>query len=108
MLTFLCSAYFLGYFSYAVSSDYKNFLKGKRTLPMTSECIRILTLAKEINPNGEYVFMPYGKIMLTNTFNKYLKKYCQALHQVIISKKIKETLYLSTFPLLLTRGADRI
>lgn len=55
-----------------------NTSRGKRTLPMTSECIRILTLAKEINPDGEYVFMPYGKIMLTNTFNKYLKKYCHA------------------------------
>jgi hypothetical protein len=50
-----------------------NTSRGKRTLPIASECIRILTLAKEINPNGEYVFMPYGKIMLTNTFNKYLK-----------------------------------
>lgn len=53
-----------------------NTARGKRVLPMTAECVRILTLAKEINPDGEYVFMPNGEIMLTNTFNKYLKKYC--------------------------------
>lgn len=53
-----------------------NTTKGKRIIAMTSECMRILMLAKELNPNGEYVFMPRGEIMLTNTFNKYLKKYC--------------------------------
>lgn len=53
-----------------------NTTKGKRIIAMTSECMRILMLAKELNPNGKYVFMPRGEIMLTNTFNKYLKKYC--------------------------------
>lgn len=57
-----------------------NTTRGKRTLPMTSECMRILLLAKEINPDGEYVFMPHGEIMLTNTFNKYLKKYCKEVN----------------------------
>lgn len=50
--------------------------QGKRNIPMTTEAKRILLLAKEINPDGEYVFMPYGRIMLTDTFNEYLKKYC--------------------------------
>lgn len=50
--------------------------KGKRNIPMTTEAKRISLLAKEINPTGEYVFMPYGRIMLTDTFNEYLKKYC--------------------------------
>jgi len=53
-----------------------NTEKGKRSIPMTSEAKRILLQAKEINPDGDYVFMPYGKIMLTDTFNEYLKKYC--------------------------------
>lgn len=53
-----------------------NTERGKRTLPMTREAERILTAAKEINPDGEYVFMPRGQIMLTDTFNEYLKKYC--------------------------------
>lgn len=50
--------------------------QGKRIIPMTTEAMRILQLAKEINPTGEFVFMPYGRIMLTDTFNDYLKKYC--------------------------------
>ena len=54
-----------------------NTPKGKRQLPMTTEAERILRLAKKINPDGEYVFMPYGRLMLTDTFNEYLKKYCE-------------------------------
>lgn len=50
-----------------------NTSKGKRQLPMTTEAERILRLAKKINPDGEYVFMPYGRLMLTDTFNEYLK-----------------------------------
>lgn len=54
-----------------------NSARGKRMLPMTQEAMRILLLAKEINPDGEFVFMPFGRIMLTDTFNEYLKKYCE-------------------------------
>lgn len=54
-----------------------NTSKGKRELPMTTEAERILRIAKKINPNGEYVFMPFGRLMLTDTFNEYLKKYCE-------------------------------
>lgn len=54
-----------------------NTSKGKRQLPMTTEAERILRLAKKINPDGEYVFMPYGRLMLTDTFNEYPKKYCE-------------------------------
>lgn len=78
-----------------------NTARGKRTLPMTSECMRILMLAKEINPNGDYVFMPHGKIMLTNTFNKYLKKYCKEANVPYFSShKIRftscSTLYMTS------------
>lgn len=54
-----------------------NTPRGKRTIPMTNEAKRILLQAREINPDGEYVFMPYGKLMLTDTFNEYLRKYCK-------------------------------
>ena len=54
-----------------------NTPRGKRIIPMTNEAKRILLQAKEINPDGEYVFMPFGKLMLTDTFNEYLKKYCE-------------------------------
>lgn len=54
-----------------------NTAKGKRIVAMTDEAMRILQMAKEINPCGEFVFMPFGKLMLTDTFNEYLKKYCE-------------------------------
>ena len=58
-------------------------------------------LAKVINPNGDYVFMPHGKIMLTNTFNKYLKKYCKEANVPYFSShKIRftscSTLYMTS------------
>ena len=33
--------------------------------------------AKELNPNGIYVFEPNGEIMTTDSFNRRLKKYCK-------------------------------
>ena len=48
----------------------------KRTLRLTNEAIKIIILAREINPDGEYIFMPYGRLMRTDTFNTHLKKYC--------------------------------
>lgn len=54
-----------------------NTAKGKRVLGMTNEAKRILESAKEINPCGEFVFMPFGRLMQTSTFNKYLKQYCE-------------------------------
>lgn len=59
-----------------VNHTKKNTPQGKRKLRLTSEAIKILELAKEINPDGEYIFMPHGKLMLTDTFNEHLKKYC--------------------------------
>lgn len=56
-----------------------NSSSGKRVLPMTPEAERILQSAKEINPDGQFVFMPYGRIMLNDTFNEYLRKYCEAI-----------------------------
>lgn len=65
---------------------------GKRTIPMTGEAMRILKDAAEINPDGEYVFMPFGKRMLTDTFNEYLHKYCdQAGIKYHSSHKIRFT-----------------
>lgn len=52
-----------------------NTPNGKRELPMTTEAERILRLAKKINPTGEYVFMPLGKLMSTKIFNECVKTY---------------------------------
>ena len=59
-----------------VNHTKKNTPQGKRKLRLTNEAVKILESAKEINPDGEYIFMPHGKLMLTDTFNEHLKKYC--------------------------------
>ena len=38
--------------------------------------MEVLKKARTINPDGEFVFMPFGKPIVTLTFNKRLKKYC--------------------------------
>lgn len=53
--------------------------KGFRKEYLTDEAISILEKAKEINPDGEFVFMPFGKLMSTDMFNKRLKRYCKAV-----------------------------
>ena len=50
--------------------------KGYRYEHLTDQAIEILEKAKRLNPNGEFVFEPNGKLMLTDTFNEKLKKYC--------------------------------
>ena len=52
--------------------------QGYRSEYLTDEAIEILQQAKRINPDGEYVFMPNGKPIVTLTFNKRLRKYCEA------------------------------
>lgn len=61
----------------------ENYLKGctsqgYRMEYLTDDAIDILRQAKAINPDGEFVFMPFGKPILTTTFNKRLRKYCEA------------------------------
>lgn len=50
---------------------------GFRKQPLTPEAIHILELAREINPRGKYIFMPDGRPMTTDAFNRRLKKYCK-------------------------------
>ncbi len=52
--------------------------QGYRTEYLTDEALDVLEKARNINPNGEFVFMPNGKPIVTLTFNKRLKKYCEA------------------------------
>ena len=39
--------------------------------------INIINKAKEINPNGEYLFMCHGRELNNDTFNERLRKYCK-------------------------------
>ena len=55
-----------------------NTEKGYRTQRLTDAAIEIIEKAKLLNPKGTYLFEPNGKVMNTDTFNKHLKKYCEA------------------------------
>lgn len=62
----------------------ENYIKGCtshgfRKEYLTDNALVILKKAKELNPEGELVFMPYGKPMNTERFNIYLKRYCNAV-----------------------------
>ena len=54
-----------------------NTSHGFRKQFLTDEALKILHKAKELNPNGIYVFEPNGEIMTTDSFNRRLKKYCK-------------------------------
>ena len=49
---------------------------GFRNQYLTDEALYILQKARELNPNGTYVFEPDNSIMTTDSFNRRLKKYC--------------------------------
>lgn len=50
--------------------------KGYRKEHLTDNAIAILQKAKNLNPTGEFVFEPNGKLMTTDRFNRRLKQYC--------------------------------
>lgn len=52
---------------------------GYRKEYLTDNAVEILQKAKELNPDGEFIFMPYGRPMNTERFNIYLKRYCNAV-----------------------------
>lgn len=60
--------YIKGYTSHGFRKEY-----------LTDDAIRILREARELNPDGEFVFMPYGRPMTTDRFNIYLRRYCTAV-----------------------------
>ena len=62
----------------------ENYIKGctshgYRKEYLTDNALEVLKKAKELNPDGEFVFMPYGRPMNTERFNVYLKRYCNAV-----------------------------
>lgn len=54
-----------------------NTSHGFRYQYLTDEAIKIITKALALNPDGEYLFEPNGKLMTTDSFNRKLKKYCE-------------------------------
>lgn len=62
----------------------ENYIKGctshgYRKEYLTDNALEVLKKAKELNPDGKFVFMPYGRPMNTERFNIYLKRYCNAV-----------------------------
>ncbi|MBQ7780879.1 MAG: site-specific integrase [Lachnospiraceae bacterium] len=54
-----------------------NTSQGFRFQPLTDEAIRILEKIREQNPNGEFILMHDGRQLNANSFNRWLKRYCE-------------------------------
>ncbi len=50
---------------------------GYRKEYLTDRALEILEIARQLNPDGEFIFMPYGRLMTTDRFNIYMKRYCK-------------------------------
>lgn len=56
-----------------------NTVEGYRWIPIVSKAQDILKKVRQINPDGEYIFMFKRKQIYTATFNEHLKKYCMEI-----------------------------
>lgn len=50
-----------------------NQREGFRFIPLTPQAQKVLKRILELYPEGEYLFMRYGKPILADTFNRHLK-----------------------------------
>ena len=55
-----------------------NTNQGYRFQPLTEEALRILERIKEQNPDGEFILMKDGRQLNANSFNRWLKRFCEA------------------------------
>lgn len=51
--------------------------QGYRYQPLTQEALRILEKIRELNPDGEFILMSDNRQLNANTFNRWLKRYCE-------------------------------
>lgn len=51
--------------------------QGYRYQPLTQEALRILGKIRELNPDGEFILMSDNRQLNANTFNRWLKRYCE-------------------------------
>lgn len=51
--------------------------QGYRYQPLTQEALRILDKIRELNPDGEFILMSDNRQLNANTFNRWLKRYCE-------------------------------
>ena len=66
-----------------------NTSKGFRKQYLTDEALSILKKAKEINPNGIYIFEPNGSLMTTDSFNQKTKKILSVKQGFLIIQAIR-------------------
>lgn len=74
---------------------------GKRWLPLTAEAMKIIQRIREINPDSDYLFFTNDKPITTVTFNRRLKKCCNALN---IEYRSSHKLRFSTASILYKNG----
>ena len=51
--------------------------QGKRRQYLTPKAKKVLEKVRQLNPDGEYIFMHKGRQISTCTFNRHLKKFCE-------------------------------
>ena len=52
--------------------------QGFRYQPLTKEALRLLDKIREQNPDGEFILMKDGRQLNANSFNRWLKRFCEA------------------------------
>lgn len=75
--------------------------QGFRYQPLTKKALEVLAKIKELNPDGEYILMQDGKQLYTDTFNKYLKKYC---NEIGIEPRSSHKIRFTTASILYSQG----
>ena len=50
---------------------------GFRYQPLTAEAMRLLEKIRKQNPDGEFILMKDGRQLNANSFNRWLKRYCE-------------------------------
>lgn len=88
----------------AIVDDIKGHTSaGKRWLPLPKEAMRIIERIHEVNSDSEYLFFRDGKPITTVTFNRHLKKCCNALN---IEYRSSHKLRFSTASILYKNGVS--
>ncbi|MGL5436904.1 MAG: tyrosine-type recombinase/integrase [Lachnospiraceae bacterium] len=77
--------------------------EGKRNMPLTPKAKEILEKIKYMNPDSEYLFIRNGQPLATVTFNRHLKRCCDALN---IKYRSSHKLRFSTASIMYKNGID--
>ena len=91
-------------FENEIVDDIKGYAdEGKREMPLTPAAKSILKRLRFLNPNSEYILIRNGQPLSTVTFNRHLKKCCEALG---IEYRSSHKLRFSTASILYKNGME--